>query len=862
MTRNDSAREHRDTPSRSIGMRVAALATALILVGACEGENIFVEDITPPAVEILDPASGDNVAPEDSVLVRVAVSDRRGVERVRMAAIDPRSGQQVDWLSAHEALFTPPLTDGVLETHLSTMAMAGTEPVTLVVSAWDQAGNLGVDSVHLRIGGPRVSILMPTAAQQVRAGTNLTIEVAATDDLGIDQIVIELGGAINETVPAIRISPVQESVVVEHTVRPTETGQLTITARARNTDGVTNRSAPVQVTVTSSTALDETPPQVALDVVAPARAELADSLRFMVRAQDDDGGTGVAGVGVTVIAVSGRAHTLAWSDFRTLDPAQSGVREQEFVVAVNQLYRQISNDFASNLTLPDTLQLEFHAFAWDAATPRNCAAATGASFAQIPCQDITVAGVSVTVAENTTGRSADVVVVDGQTVMLPKGGVIADAVVDATRQQLFLSNFTFNRVERLDLRTLRFDPTGVDVGAQPWGMSMDTSGHRLIVANSGGTNLDFIDLNAPVLRADLANRLQTPNIVLFQITQREDEGGRLRYTGSWIDFSDRPQFVTQDASGRLLYSTVPTPAAADGTIRVLYRDPTWDRLETEILLIDATVENADSYAVANIEGLAECSMPAEPNTFGVVLQYRIPGQRQLWHSSCLPPSEAYEEVRQNQRAAHGLGEGDPEVDAGIVFHSGRAWVRARIGWSDTTFVAASGDRNRVVFGEGARDMGRVVMWDAQSRTTSANTSVADLIHNEPARITGVDLNANGAMGIARGQEGAYFFDANLRLLGRAVEGVGGGAGAAIHPSHSGAGAGLSFVGTNRNSIQVLDVGHFVVRGEISIRDQIVGPLRVSLPLPDDPVDTVVRVYGVTSSGGVVLIRVREGHIRP
>jgi hypothetical protein len=860
MSRNESASVRNDAPIRRVWMGLAALAAALVLMAGCEGENIFVEGIEDdraPRVNILEPLDGENVAPQDSVLVRAHIVDGGGVREVVIQGLavrgDPDLGTEttVHRLVERTITFAEPPRDTIVVRYLRTTEEARTDNVLLIVRATDVTGNVGADTVAIGVGGPSVTIRTPTDGQVVRAGMSFPIEVTASDSSGLSQIRIQTSGALTwDTV--IPLASVTHAVVTVG-VTPVAQGPLEVVASARNVANVTNRTRPVAVTVAPATAADTEAPLVALQVQTPSRVELTDSVRAVVSARDEDGGTGVASVGLTaLVRTVGGGAQVVWSGSHTFSPARTNLASHTFSVEINSLYNLVAEGFAAGLELPDTLRFEFHAIARDAAG--NCAAGTATALTQGPCGTFSHGGNVYDVTANTVGQRRDVLVVGGQTITLPTGGLIADALVDRNRAQLYLSNFGFNRVDKLDLRTLSFHPGGIPVGSQPWGLFMDNSGDSLIVANSGGTNLDLVPLNAVGLPSGVSTRLQTPNTLIFQINERDDEAsGARRYTVEWHDFSDRPQFVAQDASGRLLYSTVPTGTAPDGTVRILWREAGWERLETQLFLTDVTVEEERAHAVANVDWVGACSTGTVAS--GVAIIYRVPGETAERQTPCTTPGAAFDEVRTVQ------GNAQP----GLYVESGRAWNMARIGWSDTTFVAASGDRNRIVFGEGAAETGRILMWDAPTQSYSGLVNVRDLIHNEPARITGVDLNYDGRLGLARGTHGAYFFGDDLRLYGRAVEGVGGGAGAGLHPSHSGTGwapsaEGLSFVGTNRRSIQILDVSHFMARGEIPIRDQIVGPLRVSLPLADDPADTVVRVYGITSGGGVVLVRVRQGDI--
>ncbi|MGD8362378.1 MAG: hypothetical protein PVJ04_13210, partial [Gemmatimonadota bacterium] len=103
--------------------------------------------------------------------------------------------------------------------------------------------------------------------------------------------------------------------------------------------------------------------------------------------------------------------------------------------------------------------------------------------------------------------------------------------------------------------------------------------------------------------------------------------------------------------------------------------------------------------------------------------------------------------------------------------------------------------------------------------------------------------------------------------------------AVLHPDHPTYAQGitssertLSFVGQGDFTVRILDTVHFTQRGEIHIRDNIVGPLKAAPPLPTDNggqgrscsgADCVVlKLYGITDVGGVVVIDVRRRDIAP
>ena len=109
------------------------------------------------------------------------------------------------------------------------------------------------------------------------------------------------------------------------------------------------------------------------------------------------------------------------------------------------------------------------------------------------------------------------------------------------------------------------------------------------------------------------------------------------------------------------------------------------------------------------------------------------------------------------------------VDAVVAAGSDAVAVPGRfsitnIGFTDTTFVGLSGDRRWGVFGEGSIEIGRVIMYDAESDVISGVVPVSDLMTNAAESVRGVGLNYDGTLGVARGI-GAYFFTRDLRLQG-------------------------------------------------------------------------------------------------
>lgn len=417
--------------------------------------------------------------------------------------------------------------------------------------------------------------------------------------------------------------------------------------------------------------------------------------------------------------------------------------------------------------------------------------------------------------------------------------------MDTVRQLLVVSNKTFNQLDVFNLATRSFQ-TPVAVGSEPWGMTIDNSRDTVIVANSGGTNLSKVHLGT--LREVTAERIFTPNVSIFEAVEEQTETGvAIRVT--LFDFSDRPQFVAQAADiagarGVVLYSTVPTAARPPGSIREFDTETGDVRFFIEYASVLPTVDQK-RIQVVNADDVSST---------GATL-FVCDHDRGSTTTTCFGVSTlaaAFDSILN-----HPLW--DTEIFNNLDIGS--------IGLRDTTFVAASGDRQFIAFGEGATGdrPGRIMMYQASDSSISSVVRVQDLIGNASEPVRGLALNLDGSLGVARGFQ-AYFFDTTLRLQGKSGEVASAGIGAAFHPDHKDARTSndatqLAFLGSSGGRIDVVDAFHFCRRGAIFIRDNITGPVRASRRLPGDPADVLVKVYALTPAG-VVIVDVRPSDVSP
>lgn len=687
---------------------------------------------------------------------------------------------------------------------------------------------------------PSVFFERPLPNSDVLTGRPITIRVSATDTLGIAQIRVTWGGADAGALEFVFVPPRQVVSVDTVLVLPAgTTGTLELQASSRNGRGAVGRAEPVTLNVAAA---DEVLPFAGLELLVPGRVELTDSLRVRVVARDNDGGSGLVRMGFTaLVVVEGSPEVRVVEQSFTLPATASDSAIHEFA---------FPPPFVDERSVPKEMTLSVSAWAFDEAG--NCGAGVTLTPQSLACVPYPGGGGQTVVAQGVP-QSATTIAVAGRSVGLPSSSRIADAMPDVLRRRLYLSNLGRNRIDVLELASNTFS-SPVAVGSQPWGVGLNRTGDTLIVANSGGTSISQVSLSGTPVE-NVAARIHTPNAALFEVERQKDLNSLELYQVRFFDFSDRPQYIAQDAFGRLLYSTLPTQAAPDGTIRVAEKQSGWQDAETRILLGRGVFEaDSTNISILNVDSMRVFNTPFAGDRIEIY-DHRNGFPGTILKSGILPLDSAIAVLVAN-----------PQSD--IEWARGR-YVTELIGLSDTTFVAASGDRRKVAFGEGVTQAGRIIVWDAVTQSISNEITVADLVNNASEHILGLDLNSDGSLGAARGADAAYFFKSDLRLQGRFEAPVQEGrSGASLHPQHPSydtfppaAANALAFV-ADGHSIRIVDTIHFGELGTIAIRDQVVGPLRVSQPLAGEnsgcsPADCIIaKVYAVTDGDAVVIVNVR------
>lgn len=600
------------------------------------------------------------------------------------------------------------------------------------------------------------------------------------------------------------------------------------------------------------------------------RIELTDSIRVELEAFDPSGASGIDRLGYTLVVTLEDGNRQAVTGETTFPAAAAGdTVSASFTLAPTWL---------TAATVPQGFELQAYGYAF------NRAGECRAAVPDAPDQDFACALTEVNAQSyrisQTRAARLPILAVAGRTTLFPTSSiVVGDLAVDHARGNVFLSNRQANRLHVFRPADHAFAGT-VAVGAEPWGLHLNRTGDTLLVANSGGTSISHVALSSSGGQEIVSRRLQTRNTALYQFELaprgeepeegEEDTRPLLVESFQVFDFSDRPQFVAQDAAGRTLYSTRPTAAAPTGTMRWVQNQPGWVEPSTRIVArlggsgvreeVDVTraentmvIAHADSVIVF-VDGEIEIF----DHTPGFPSQILTSGKR--------APLDA---VAAMQLTGSDFGWG---IDV--------AWELDNVSFSDTTYVASSADRSYVAFGDGGAgaNPGKILLWHNGTGTLSARLSVTDLVNNASERVNALELNQNGTLGVARGSFGTYFFSNDLRLRGTVPEAGPGGGGAAFHPSHPGAAlpsapsmSTLAFTVSGDRVIRILDTVHYLERGSIPIRDAISGPMRVSPPLASDnngqgasctgPDCIVAKLYAVTEGGGVVVVDIRASQIQ-
>jgi hypothetical protein len=760
--------------------RGAAIVTAAaaMLVAACSGDSTGLGgnqgDKSPPTVTL---SKGGTTA--DSVIAfQVEVKDNLGIKTIK---VNVTGGVE----QSFDTTFTSANTDAVVP---YTISIPVTVPrgTAVIVSAYALDGALNksaVQTLNLTVGnvpGADVRVTSPVTGTVAVVGKSVILSLSARSAVKVLALGFRTSGSFTAADSSLYSSPLPDSVAKLDTLTipaNATTGSLQITPFIIDSLGKRTIGPVTILNVQPLSAINSTP---IVNFSRAARLEVQDTIR--VEASDQ---TGITALGYEVRRAPGGP----------IDVRDSVTSNGNFTSQIRTLAMQLPyNQF------PTTVYIQ--AFARNSNGVRAYAKlASGAD------------------------RVDTVTVVAGSTRGLPAGGEVADAVYHPRTDRLYLTNTQRNQLEVFSLSDSSFKAP-VLVGSRPWGISFwprDHSGavgDTLLVANSGGTDISYVNLNGGGSGREVS-RYALPNIIAFTVTStRAAVTNLIIQQRTKYDFSDRPQFLAATCAGAgascgdvlLVYSTTPTPGQTEpfshknGTLR-------WENLTARKshLFFEQAIGQAENR------------------------------------------SDTLEVIRYDGNT------GTPTV---LVPYDQHVVIRlADLVFRDTTFVRSSGNFRRAVFGESGSAQGsRALTYDATRGMDAAGVTdlgvspaadVSDFIANAFAKVGGVAMNFDGSLSGIRA-DSTYLLNPALRLQG-ILPTTQSNAGLDFHPANSGANSfplssRLVFAASAEPQIEIFDSYCYKRVATVPIRDPIIGPIKAALR----PSTGQIVLVGATTRGVVIV----------
>jgi hypothetical protein len=778
------------------GMIVAALA---ILVTACSdatSTNVLA-DKTPPSVTLTQGGS----TPDTVIAFQVEVRDNLGIKNIQ---VDVSGGLTMSF----DTTFTSPNTDAIIPFTISVSRSVpvGT-PVVVTARATDGALNKStVDTLRLTVGNlppAEVSVVSPPSGTTAVVGKSIIVAIKARSSVKVRSAGFRTSGGFTVADSSLFSSPLPDSVSVIDTLAipaNAPTGPVQLSPFVIDSVGQRTVGPAITLNVQPLSAINSTP---TVSFSHTPRIEVNDTLH--VEAQDQ---TGITTLGYEVRRLPGGA----------IDARDSLVSDGSITSQLRTF--QLSLPYS---TFPTTVYIQ--AFARNSNGVRAYAKLAG--------------GVD---------RIDTVTVVAGSTRTLPSGGTVADALYHPRTDRLYLTNLNRNQVEVFSLADSSFK-SPVIVGSRPWGIAAWPRDHNgtmsdtLLVANSGGTDISYINLNMGTTGREVF-RYALPNIIAFTVTSKRSAAGFLLQERTKYDFSDRPQFIGATCLGLgfdcgdvvLTYSTTPTPGQStpfdknNGTLR-------WENLithQSHFFFEQAVGQDANS-----ADTLEVIRYDAATGNATTIVPYKqtVVSSTGTWEYSIV--------VRKQELA-----------------------------FRDTTFVRNSGDFRHASYGEGGPVLGtRALTFDVNrgfettarmldgstatlafpvvDRGVSQAADVSDFVANSFARVQGVGTNFDGSLTGIRA-DSTYLLNPQLRLQG-ILGTTQSNAGLDFHPLNSGPNSfplstRLVFAASAEPVIEIFDSYCYKRVASVPIREPIIGPIKAALR----PLTGQLVLVGATSQGVVIV----------
>ncbi|MEQ1693081.1 MAG: hypothetical protein ABMA00_17460 [Gemmatimonas sp.] len=770
--------------------RALVVLGAVVALGACNGDEV----IDPPFRDAVKPrvtvAKGTNQT-DTTLVMSVNATDNVGLKTIRVLL----SGGVA---ASYDTTFTSSVQSAALALTVQVPASAPLgSTVNIQAIAIDGATNLS-DTARLvmtvgNLEPPQAVITSPAAGSPVVSGKALVLSLSARARYKVRTLGYQITGAYVTRDSVLYGAPLRDSIALLDTLTIPDTVKgSVITVTPFIVDSLNQRVLGTAVSYAVQNATNaNTIPVVRLGVTP--RMEISDTI--FVEATDP---VGISSLGYEVRTISGQ---LIFADS----------------VSSTGGFSTLVRTFRTRLpvtTFPTSVTIA--GFARNANGRRD-----------------------VTRYASGALRLDTVAVVAGYTNPLPNGGKVADALYFPRNDRLYLTNIERNQLEVFNLADSSFRQS-INVGSRPWGIGAwprnrdGLMGDTLLVANSGGTNISYVDLNTGTTGREVF-RYALPNIVAYSITTVKSNTTDQPITQRTVyDFSDRPQFLATTCTGGVVagspcqdvivvYSTTPTPGqstpfANQGTMR-------WENVSkrsSHFFFEQAMGQSAGRSDTLEIERFAAAG-------FG--------------NDSLLLPA------KQTIVTPNG------NFNYSVV-------VRLdQLAFRDTTYVRNSGNFRRAVVGEGGPVLGsRAMTYDATmgldpstplpiiDRGLSRPLDVTDFIANSFARVQGVGINFDGELSAVKG-DSTYIFDRTLRLQG-ILQSRSSGGGLDFHPLNRGMNSTplrtrLAFVASSEAVIDIFDTYCYQKIASVPVRDPIIGPVRASIRPNGQIVLVGATVRGVT-----------------
>ena len=783
------------------GAGVAAVAVSM-LTAACSGDSAGLGgnqmDKTKPTVDLVKGGtSADTV-----IAFQVEVKDNLGIKNVKVSVT---GGLQLSF----DTTFTSANVDAVIPFTISVpRSIPKGTPVLATSFAIDGAGNKSsVDSLSLTVGNvppAEVRIGSPASGTVAVVGKSIVMSINARSAVKVRTVGFKTTGSFEFGDSSSYASPLPDSIAILDTLAipaNAPVGPLQVAPFILDSLGQRTVGPVITLNVQPPSAINSTP------VVAfshTSRIEVNDTIH--VEASDQ---TGIVTLGYEVRRTPGG----------TIDARDS-------LQSSGNITSQIRT---FDLRLPYTT---FPTVVYVQAFARNSNGVR--AYAKLP---------------GGAERVDTVTVVAGSTKSLPTGGAVADALYHPRTDRLYFTNIERNQLEVFSLSDSSFK-SPILVGSRPWGIAAwprdhnGTMGDTLLVANSGATDVSYVNLNGAGSGREVY-RYPLPNIIVFTVTSKRSGAGVLVTERTKFDFSDRPQYIGTMCTGTgfgcgdvvLTYSTTPTAGQSEpfnknnGTLR-------WENLMTHkshFFFEQAMGQDANSSDTLEIRRYD--ALTGNESIIVPQLQDAVTADGQVFNYSIV--------VRKNDLA-----------------------------FRDTTFVRNSGNFTRAAYGEGGPVAGtRAMTFDVNrgfvtqatdltgkvgtlpfpviDRGVSPAADVSDFVANSFAMVKGVAMNFDGSLAGIRA-DSTYLLNLQLRLQG-ILGTTQSNAGLDFHPMNSGPNSfplssRLVFAASAEPVIEIFDSYCYKRVATVPIRDPINGPIKAAYRESSGQIVLV----GATARGVVVV----------